>query len=108
MSRRHPFQSCVFGQQRLVEDNLLVFSPQFSEPAFQPLADWIQSARDSADSVDVTVLLHGTRVDARYGPCLCEEIFNDFGNKPTFTSLSRFADDSAKVQLSFRQTLQRR
>ena len=53
MTRRHPFQGRVRGQERLVEGDLGVVAPQPAEPRLQPLADRDQGPGHLADAVDV-------------------------------------------------------
>ena len=63
MSGRDPFQSRILGEQCFIEHNFLVLAPQLSESAFESLANWMERARNSADPVNVAVLLHGSGID---------------------------------------------
>src|SRR6266576_3972520 len=103
-----PFQSRILGEQLFIEHNLLVLTPQLSESAFESLPNGLERARNFADPVNVAVLCGGAGIDTCNRCSRRKEILDDLWYQTPLPSLRRLTDNRPKVQLPFRQTLQRR
>src|SRR5437870_4787327 len=103
-----PFQSRILGEQLFIEHNFLVLTPQLSESTFESLPNGLERAGNFAAAVDVAVFCYWSGVYTCNRCSRRKEILDHFRYETPLTGFRRLTDNRPKVQLPFRQTLQRR
>src|SRR5579871_11805 len=98
--RRNPLQDL------LVEDKLLVFTPELAKTGFERFPDWPEMTGHLGRGVGVLTFSLFADRQAGDGGRLQEELLDDFRNQAALLCFRGFADDRRQIQFALSKPLQ--